>query len=604
MAKVLFVNLYEPDYLGTRYLASYLLKHGHTPHILSLKLGNGKNLAEEREEHLGYMLCVQGYVRLSRQDINPITEQEFELFAKAIKDFSPEIVAISARSMHKNLLTKLIPLVRQTPALLLTGGFGPSLETEEFLSFGIDVVARGEGEETLLDIANAIDNKQGIDDIQNCSFMTDGIIKHNPMRPQEKDLSLYPPPLYGKEYCSYIESDTHENKDYSEERTVYLTLLGRGCVGTCSYCCAGQWYKQYKDDGHKFFKRRNREFDDVFEELKNIDKTIYKYIVFSDEMFSIPAKQLLEFFDRYKKEVNLPFFIYMDYSQCLNEPLILEKAFDAGWFTTGIGFQSGSKEIVQKYYQRADKRKEYIEYAKVLFDNYVSAEIHNLAGNCYETEEHFQENLDYIKQMPFDITNPFRNELITLRLKPLSKTPLLEIAPKVLTDPMPAKLWLYRAALANLRRIMNDKDFEEIRKVDSYKENPASLLTFYRELQHSMQLEYLKNFTKQHKGKNLIFYGAGDIYQNQKQHFAECKPIAMLLDENYINDKTHIDGIPIVPMSKIHELDSSCPIVIFSQRMSTLMCLRLKRFHNIAQERIYTLTFRDDNQLDGDVALL
>lgn len=65
------------------------------------------------------------------------------------------------------------------------------------------------------------------------------------------------------------------------------------------------------------------------------------------------------------------------------------------------------------------------------------------------------------------------------------------IAPKVVTDPMPANEWLYRAMIIYLANKMDPEDLNDIMSMRIFKRNPLQLIDFYR----------------------------GWIYRTQRQHF-------------------------------------------------------------------------------------
>ena len=596
MSKVALITLYEVDYIGTRVLTHYLEKHGHQAHIVHFKKSSPVNFYSEKEHHSGYQAIVKrGYVTRNRLDVNPITETEYSLLTQALTELKPDIIGISARSLHNTLMPRLIQACRtyKPDCFLVAGGFGPSLDVDYYLTTGFNAVIRGEGEEALYELTEAIEKNTDWKSIQNVSYLEHGQLIENSMRPQIKNLDEYEAPLYGDEYCSFIENNTwYKNHDEQLKSQIYVTLLGRGCVGKCTYCCGGQWYDQYRKDNRIVYKRRNRSLDNIFQELHQVTKMNSKYIGFTDELFSAPTDELKEFFTRYKKEIGLPFFMYLNYTQLLKHPDVFELALDAGWQSTGIGLQSGSEKLTHQLYARHNKNEEYIAYAKILFDNNIITLIHVLGGNCYETEEDFDQTLAVIKQLPFDIFCPAKTGIQVFRLMPHPKTRILELAPRVLTDPMPAKEWLYRGALCHIRRITTDKEFSEIRRNAFFKENPDLLLALYKNILTKQQYAKMQNLAAELQGKSIIFYGAGDLYQRNKHFFKNCKPIAMLLDDDYIyiyNDTHEIDGIPVYPVSKVHEFDSTCPIIVFAG-LAPMLQRKLERQHKIDRQRIHAIS--------------
>lgn len=591
MAKVLLITLYEPDYIGTRLLAAYLFRHGHEAHIIHFKLPKRINCPDAVEKHHGYQACTGGWVLLSRQDSNPVTVEEYGLLKQAVAEYKPDIVGISARSLHDHLMPTLVPLLRNSApgSLIVSGGYGPTLNTEYYLRHGVDCVIRGEGEESLKELADAVGSGCNWHTVQNSSFILKDAIIHNPLRPQRKNIDCYPPPLYGDEYCSWIENNKiHPKEDYYTHSSIYITLLGRGCIGRCTYCCGGHWYDQYKAAGHTVYRRRNRTKDAVFDELKIIYKK-FKYITFNDELFAAPQEYIMNFFIEYKRSINLPFFIYLAYDKMLKNQKLFDTVLDAGWHSTGIGIQSGSERMCHDLYGRHNKNSDYLAYAKKLYRNNVLTEVHVIGGNCYESEEDFNQTLQIVHNLPFSITDPQKNKLVILRLKPHPQTPLLALAPRVLSHPMPAKLWLYRAALCECRRIMDDETFDEIRSIRIYQEHPDALLALYRYLLKKKQQEYFIRLAQEREGKSILFYGAGDLYYQNKHIFSCCKPSCIFLDNEYINDTHKIDNINVLPVSQIKQFDKDTPIIIFS-KMATMLQRKLERNFGIDKEYIHTCT--------------
>lgn len=591
MSKIILITLYEHDYIGTRVLASHLIKNGHEAHVLHFKLGYWAKFTDAVENHLGYQVVSRGEVRRNCQDVNPVTEKEYALLGKKLREYDADIIGISARSLHDGMIPHLMQTIKASAPdkLIVAGGFGPTLNVLHYLQNGVDAVIRGDGEDPLAELAHAVEKGDDWRNIANISYLADDEVVDNPLRPQSKDLDKYPAPLYGDEHFSWIDHNTlTNNEDYAIKSSVYVTLLGRGCIGKCTYCCGGQWYGQYRKYNNKVFKRRNRSIDSVFQELNAI-RPKFKYIGFNDELYAAPDAFIKRFFERYKKEIDLPFFIYMSYEKMLHNDDLFNLVIDAGWQSTGIGAQSGSERLCHDMYARTNKNSDYIAYARKLFDNNVQTLVHIIGGNCYETDDDLALTLDFIKELPFSITDPAKNNIYIFRLKPHPKTPILELAPRVLSDPMPAREWLYRAALCHCRRIMDDDSLSEIRSSKFYQEQPDALLALYRYLLAKKQREYFAELAQANEGKEVIFYGAGELYAANRHLFKSCKPSAILVDKGYIKGNEDTAGAPLIEAYRIGELNPDAPIIIFS-KLASMVQRNLERRHGIAKERIHTCT--------------
>ena len=74
-------------------------------------------------------------------------------------------------------------------------------------------------------------------------------------------------------------------------------------------------------------------------------------------------------------------------------------------------------------------------------------------------------------------------------------------------------------------------------------------------------------------GKKVIFWGAGEAYRAYKSFFADCEPVAILVDG--IEEGTNIDGIPLhSPDQFLPALAEPLPLVIFAMQVASPKILR------------------------------
>ncbi|WP_280381401.1 B12-binding domain-containing radical SAM protein [Nocardia wallacei] len=109
---------------------------------------------------------------------------------------------------------------------IIAGGFGPSFHPEDFLSAGFDVVVRGEGEHTIVELAHHYTGAghPSLHDIAGISFATPAGPQHNRARPTIPDLDTLPFPA----------------RDTLELTTARSSLVhvqsSRGCQASCTFC--------------------------------------------------------------------------------------------------------------------------------------------------------------------------------------------------------------------------------------------------------------------------------------------------------------------------------------------------------------------------------
>jgi anaerobic magnesium-protoporphyrin IX monomethyl ester cyclase len=135
--------------------------------------------------------------------------------------------AIEIAKKAKKLLPKL-------PVIF--GGWHPTLLPDETLAESyVDIVVRGQGEITLREIAEALEEKRSLKEIAGISWKTDVIRTHNPDRKVEP-LDALPLPAY-----DMVDFDAYERVG-KVRKLAYATSIG--CPYACNYCTDMVFYKR------------------------------------------------------------------------------------------------------------------------------------------------------------------------------------------------------------------------------------------------------------------------------------------------------------------------------------------------------------------------
>ena len=558
MSTVVFVNAYEFDYLGTRLLASWLLKNAISTHCILLDDNIASRVLSPQEKFIGYQYYT-GYLFEHRAMHHPLREADWEALTRAISREQPRILGFSARSTNNFLIDPVVSVFKKAApdALLVAGGYGPTLEPDLYLSGGFDVVVRGDGEEAILEIAQRLeqDDPVRMHRIANTSWSAAHGGHINPLRDQTKDLSLYPPPLSGDAHFSWIQDgQLHSYEDPTTHSSNYYTLFGRGCPGKCTYCSGGHWKSLYTNEGKKAYVRRNRDIEEVIEECRSLPDSV-KTIVFCDEYWSLPKEKTEKFLTLYKQSVNKNFFAYFAYDQMLQHPELMDLAIDAGLDSTAIGFQTGSSDLLERCYARKPRYPVLLSYARRLFENFVTFSAQFIGGNCYESWEDLEQSYDVIRSLPVSLEYPEAVFLTIYRLRPHPESPIIKAWPRVVTDPMPAKEWYFRAILMQYCRFFTTEEFSSLIAPFAVRTSPPparpDCVSLERKL-HTMflekQLDHYRKLVQTPQTAPWVYYGAGDCYTKNREFFAALKPQALLLDKEYMPSVSHIDGIPVVPV--------------------------------------------------------
>ncbi|GAG35334.1 unnamed protein product, partial [marine sediment metagenome] len=247
------------------------------------------------------------------------TKVEEKLFYSVLNDLKPQLLAFSLVSPNFKLYQRFYPEIKRRGSYkILIGGWQASLNPEETIKY-CDYLCVGEGEEVILKLIEKIKIGSMPIDVPNIWFKCSNIIVKQKVEPLNSDLSKYPIPIIDNKCSLYI----HNNKIHYEDPYInnvrYGTNIGRGCPYKCTYCSNS--YMVNKVYPGQWSKIRYRTVDHVIAELKQAKEKILglKCINFYDEVFLPQKEWAKEFFKRYKKEINIPFYCMFFPGTCKEE---------------------------------------------------------------------------------------------------------------------------------------------------------------------------------------------------------------------------------------------------------------------------------------------
>ena len=160
-------------------------------------------------------------------------------------------------------------------ALTVVGGPYPSGEVEPFLD-GFDLVAIGEGEETIVEIMRHLDDRR-FEEIPGLAFKRDGEVVRTEPRVRTKDMTSLPLPYRGdvpnSDYIAYW------RRHWKDATTPLMST--RGCPFRCEFC--------HKSVFGDLFSSRSAE--SVVEEMREIAALGYDHVWMSDDIFTLNYKR-------------------------------------------------------------------------------------------------------------------------------------------------------------------------------------------------------------------------------------------------------------------------------------------------------------------------
>ena len=385
--KVLFVNppymrlkginmVYMP--LGLGFLAQYLKINNISVSIYNADLsneGDDENLSVSTFNDL--MLQHHMYAEALNDTDNKIWQEIATIFT----NIKPDIVGITVMSAKLHSAIKVAQILKGiNPACTMVfGGSHATIAPDELLSFdAVDFVVRGEGEHTLLELCNKINQKNNdFTSINGLSFKYEGKVIHNPARALEKDINKFPFP----DREDFLGID-----QYSKDK-ISSIVSSRGCPYDCTFCGAKTTWTR---------KVRYRDVGSIIDEIIMLKN---KYMVpsyyFWDDSFTVNRKRTEELLDKIiLNKIDLP-WTCTTRADLLDDALIA-KMKKAGCFSVDIGLETASDRMLRIIKKNTTMK--ICRNAFSLLDKHnMNYGVFLMVGFPDETEEDILKTIEYAK---------------------------------------------------------------------------------------------------------------------------------------------------------------------------------------------------------------
>jgi anaerobic magnesium-protoporphyrin IX monomethyl ester cyclase len=149
-----------------------------------------------------------------------------------VKEIKPDIYAISFTTPRRDLAFETITKVKSLgfKMLMVAGGAHPTIDPQDVLkNTPIEVCIRGEGEETITELIEKVQEKKSTIDV--VGTVSDQ--KNNGLRPLLKDIDFFPA-------WELIDFENYDVAVSKKKRMAYLLPI-RGCPNFCTYCSNPVW---------------------------------------------------------------------------------------------------------------------------------------------------------------------------------------------------------------------------------------------------------------------------------------------------------------------------------------------------------------------------
>jgi magnesium-protoporphyrin IX monomethyl ester (oxidative) cyclase len=307
-----------------------------------------------------------------------------------------------------NLMPNDIPLV--------VGGHKATEKTEEILERcpKVDIIVRGEGEETIREILNNI----ALKDILGISYRNNGRVIHNAFR-QLPDADSIVAPDRGLRRCKYhlvLNGIKVTNIEFDS------VLSARGCPFNCKFCTF-----TLNPLGQKR-KYSARNVESVVDEIEALSAGA---ILFTDDEFFANMNRAEEICDLIIARKIKKRFLAQSRIGIAKHPWLLEKMVKAGFKALAIGIESPHDWILAQLNKGFDA-KTIREAFRVLKKYPIYYHGYFIYGNIGETEEEMLRIPEFAKEIGADgiTTNKLRIEKFSPLRELAEKTPGYHVTDK------------------------------------------------------------------------------------------------------------------------------------------------------------------------------
>jgi len=371
--KILLINApmdikkpaFDKEAIGSAYIASVLVEDGHDVHVKDFE-------AETYEPNSFIQFC---------------------------EEFSPKLIGLSSTTPSFPATKLLIDDLRQNYSefadtfIVLGGHHATGLPERSLEETGADIVVRGEGERTVVELARVLEDGdvKSLKDVKGITYQSNGEMFHCPNRELIEDLDSIPFPARD---LLPMEMYRGEIGNLASDGKFGSIVSSRGCPFSCIFC-----YNSKTKKGER--KIRFRSAKNVFDEIKILKERYNRnYIYFVDDHLTANRPRLHDLCNLLK-ETDIKWFCQsrvdaVDYN-------MLKEMKEAGCISIGYGIETGDLNTLKYINKRTtlDQARKAIKDTKELG---IETRPSFMIGFPIDTKQSILQTIRFAKELDGDAT--------------------------------------------------------------------------------------------------------------------------------------------------------------------------------------------------------
>lgn len=354
--------IYRDPPLGIGYIASVLRKEGHEVHI-------------------------RDYV-----------VQKFDL-VNAVDKLDPNIIGItcpfSSQSMSVHRAARLVKSLSPSAKVVVGGAHASSVPHEVLKDENVDLAVIGEGEQTMIELAKALEEGESVNGIGGIAFREKGRVVVNERERFIDDLDSIPFPSWDLLPMEEYLKSKRGHSVVVKRRPFFSVITSRGCPLHCIFCSIHDVW------GYRW---RARSAENVVDEIEAL---VYRFgvreIRFEDDNLSLDKKRMRRICDCIlERGIDIAWSVPNGIAiWTLDKPLI-QKMAESGCYSLCFGIESGDQWVRNKLIGKpinlnhARKVIRWCKEAGIWTSGYF------IVGLPYENEKTFRKTLNVAKELDLD----------------------------------------------------------------------------------------------------------------------------------------------------------------------------------------------------------
>jgi radical SAM superfamily enzyme YgiQ (UPF0313 family) len=306
----------------------------------------------------------------------------------------PDVVGFSTFSSSGRTAALMSDKLKEKNPNVITvfGNYYATFNSERVLRkySSVDLIVRGEGEDTVIELTECLENEGDLKKVRGITFRDKGDIISTPDRPLIEDLDSIPFPrreLIGAKYNCVIAGATVAPKRFTS------VASSRGCVYGCRFCSCTQFARG---------RWRPRSVQNTLEELQFLTSEGYEQFIFIDDSFTLNPKRVIKLCrDLRREKVEMDWICEGRVDNCSYE--MLREMEKAGCKILYFGIESANQRILNYYNKQttpAQSEAAVKKARKAGIDLVIGSFI---VGAPDETREEIQNTIEFARKIPIDL---------------------------------------------------------------------------------------------------------------------------------------------------------------------------------------------------------